>query len=117
VLYVDAEFAIKISELEPTDWVTLFELKFTDSIAVVMESVISELRETKGSFGFEDIYDLINRAENVSQEVKNSAMALFDAAKTWKVFDEEKGTEVRDLISAGETTVIDLSMYASLGAF
>ena len=86
---VDAEFAIKISELS----------------------------ETKESFGFEDIYDLIGRAENVSQEVKNSTMALFDAAKTWKVFDEEKGTNVKDLVSAGETTVIDLSMYASLGSF
>jgi len=114
---VDAEFAIKISELEPTDWVTLFELKFTDPIAVVMESVISELRETRESFSFEDISNLVDRAENVSQEVKNSAMALFDAAKTWKVFDEEKGTSVRDLIQAGTTTVIDLSMYASLGTF
>ena len=114
---VDAEFAIKISELEPADWVMLFELKFTDSIAVLIESVVSELGEKGGSFGFKDIYDLIGRAENVSQDVKNSATALFDAARTWKVFDEEKGTSVRDLISAGETTVIDLSMYASLGAF
>ena len=114
---VDAEFAIKISELEPSDWVTLFELKFTDSIAVLIESVIGELREAKKSFGFENIYDLINRAEGVEQNIKNSAMALFDAAKVWKVFDEEKGTAVRDLISAGTTTVIDLSMYASLGTF
>jgi len=113
----DAEFALKISELEPADWVTLFELTFTDPIAVTVESVISELREAKKSFSFEEIYDLINRAENVSQETKNSAMALFDAAKTWKVFDEKKGTTVRELITAGETTVIDLSMYASLGAF
>jgi uncharacterized protein len=114
---VDQEFAIKISELEPSDWVGLFELKFTDPIAVVIESVISELREKKGSFSFEEIYDYIKRSKNISQEAKNSAMALFDAAKTWKVFDEEKGTSVRDLISAGTTTVIDLSMYASLGAF
>ena len=114
---VYAECAIKISELSPTDWVSLFELKFTDSIAVLIESVVSELREKKESFGFGDIYDLIGRAENVSQEVKNSTMALFDAAKTWKVFDEEKGTSVRELVSAGTTTVIDLSMYASLGSF
>jgi len=114
---IDAEFAIKISELEPSDWVTLFELKFTDPIAVVIESVVSELKESKDSFSFEAIYDLIGRIENVQQEVKNSVVALFDAAKTWKVFDEEKGTLVRELISAGQTTVIDLSMYASLGAF
>ncbi len=114
---VDKEFALKISELESTDWVSLFELKFTDPIAVTIEAVISKLKESKNSFSFDEIFDLISRAENISQEVKNSAISLFDAAKTWKVFDEEKGTTVRDLISAGETTVIDLSMYASLGAF
>ena len=114
---VDAEFAIKISELEPADWVTLFELKFTEPTAVLIESVVGSLRESGESFGFEKIYDMMKRAENVSQDVKNAAMALFDAAKTWKVFDEEKGTAVRDLIEAGTTTVIDLSMYASLGSF
>ena len=114
---VDYEFAIKISELDSTDWVSLFELKFTDPIAVVIESVVSQLKETKESFGFEDIFKLIKAAQTVTDETKNSAMALFDAAKTWKVFDEEKGTGVRDIIKAGETAVIDLSMYASLGAF
>jgi len=114
---VDAEFAIKISELEPTDWVTLFELKFTDPIAVLIESVVGELKEEKESFGFNDIYNLIKRATTVSQEIKNSVIALFDAAQTWKVFSEEKGTAVVDLIEAGTTAVIDLSMYASLGSF
>ncbi|MCH7850562.1 MAG: ATP-binding protein [Nanoarchaeota archaeon] len=114
---VDYEFAIKISELDSTDWVSLFELKFIDPIAVVIESVVSELKEKGTSFGFEDIFKLIENVKNVNQETKNSAMALFDAAKTWKVFDEEKGTSVRDIIKAGETSIIDLSMYASLGAF
>jgi len=114
---VDYEFAIKISELDSTDWISLFELKFTDSIAVVIESVISELKEEKKSFGFKEILNMIDNVQNVSQDVKNSAMALFDAAKTWKVFDEKKGTNIRDIVKAGETSIIDLSMYASLGAF
>jgi len=114
---VDAEFAIKISELEASDWVGLFELKFTDPVAVLIESVIGQLREAKKSFGFRDIYNLIERVKNVSPDVKNAVVALFDAAKTWKVFDEAKGTTVRALIEPGVTTVIDLSMYASLGAF
>ena len=114
---VDNEFAIKISELEPMDWVTLFELKFTDPIAVIIESSVNELKETKKSFGFKDIYNLIKQSKNVEQETKNSAIALFDAAKTWKVFDEVNGTSIQNLISAGQTTVIDLSMYASLGTF
>ncbi len=114
---VDAEFAIKISELEASDWVSLFELKFTDPVAVLIEGVISELREEGKSFGFKEIHNLVGRARNVSLDVQNAVSALFDAADTWKVFDEEKGTAVRDLIEAGVTTVIDLSMYASLGSF
>jgi DNA helicase HerA-like ATPase len=114
---VDKEFALKISELDSSDWVGLFELKFTDPIAVTIESVVSKLKESKDSFSFDEIFDLISHAENISQEVKNSSISLFNAAKTWKIFDEKKGTTVKDLISAGETTVIDLSMYASLGAF
>jgi len=114
---VDAEFAIKISELEASDWVSLFELKFTDPVAVLIEGIIGELREKKKSFSFEDVHKLVSLAESVNQDVKNAVDALFDAADTWKVFHEEKGVRVRDLIEHGVTTVIDLSMYASLGAF
>ncbi len=118
---VDKEFAIKISNLEASDWVSLFELEFTDPVAVVIESVVSKLKEEKekigGGFGFEDLYKYIHAIVGVSNDVKNSAIALFDAAKSWKVFSEEKGTEIMELISPGETTVIDLSMYTSVGNF
>ncbi|MCK4997450.1 ATP-binding protein [Candidatus Pacearchaeota archaeon] len=114
---VDSPFAIKLSDLDASDWVGLFDLPFTNPIAIVIESVISTLTEKGDPFGFKEINALIKRTENVSQDNKNAAMALFDAAKTWKVFDEEIGTTVKDMISAGQTTIIDLSMYAALGAF
>lgn len=114
---VDFEFAIKLSELDAADWTNLFNLKFTDPIAVVIESVIGKLKEEKESFSFEDIYGLITKTKNVSSDVQNACVALFDAARTWKVFDEAKGTAIKDLVVAGQTTVIDLSMYASLGEF
>jgi len=113
---VDKEFAIKISQLEAGDWVDLFELDFTDPVAVVIENSISKLRKL-GGFGFEDIRVEVTNMENTSLENKNSAIALFNAAETWKVFDEVKGTAIRDLVVAGTTTVIDLSMYASVGSF
>jgi uncharacterized protein len=113
---VDEEFAIKISELDSGDWINLFELNFVDPIAVVIDSVINELK-MRESFNFSDINAMIERVKNVEQNVKNSAIALFDAAKSWGVFDEEKGTTTRELISAGKTTVIDLSMYVSIGSF
>lgn len=113
---VDAEFAIKISDLNADDWVSLFELKFTQPEAVLLESVISELKKREG-FGFDDIRNLISMAENISQDVKNSTASLFDAAESWKVFDETNGTPIKELVKGGQSTVIDLSMYASAGTF
>ncbi len=60
---------------------------------------------------------MIFSAQNISQDVKNATAALFDAAKTWKLFDEVKGTAIKDLVIGGKSTVIDLSMYASTGSF
>lgn len=114
---VDSEFAIKISELVASDWVNLFELKFTDQVAVLIEKVVGELREEKSSFGFADLYEKIEKAKKFSGEVRNAVVSLFEAAEGWGVFSEERGTEVSDLVEAGVSTVIDLSMYASIGSF
>ncbi len=114
---VDAQFAIKISEMRASDWINIFELTYVDPIAIVIETVIEKLIREKESFSFDDIFNEISLMENIDLNSKNSAAALFGAAKSWKVFNEEKGTTIKELIQAGQTTVIDLSMYASLGAF
>jgi len=113
---VDKEFAIKISELEADDWITTFNLQFTNPIGVLIEKVISELK-AKEKYNFNDIKSRILSAENTNQEIKNSAAALFNAAETWKVFSEEKGINISEMISPGTSTVIDLSMYSSIGSF
>ena len=50
-------------------------------------------------------------------DIKKSVNALFSAAETWKIFDEKSGTAIKELVRAGETCVIDLSMYSSIGSF
>ncbi len=112
---VDKEFAIKISELEADDWISIFNLNFTDSIAVIIENAVSILKG-RDSYNFNDIRDMI-KASEASDEIKNSAVSLFDAAETWGVFSEEKGTQISEMISAGQSTIIDLSMYSSIGTF
>jgi hypothetical protein len=114
---VDSEFAIKISELDVSDWISLFELNFTDPVSIAIEETIIKLRLKNESYGYNDIYDGINSLKSIDQNVRNATNALFRASESWKVFDEKKGTSIKDLISAGQTTVIDLSMYASLGNF
>lgn len=113
---VDKEFRIKLSELNAEDWVALFELKFTQNEAVLIAKIISNLKERE-SFNFENIFEEIKKDENFSQEIKNSTLSLFEVAKTWKIFDEKEGTAIKDLVKPGQTSVIDLSMYSSIGTF
>jgi hypothetical protein len=54
-----------------------------------------------------------------SQEIKNSAIALFEAVDTWGIFAREKEqvTRIKDLTQGGVTSILDLSVYNSVGAF
>ena len=113
---VDNEFAIKISELDSSDWLGVFDLAFTDPAGVAIERIMNSLKG-KESYGFEEIFESLNSLEEIDVDTKNSVKSFFEASESWGVFDEKKGTAIKDLIKSGQSTVIDLSMYASLGSF
>jgi DNA helicase HerA-like ATPase len=114
----DEKFALDITELNSEDWIITFGLDITDPISVLIERTITSLKE-KGSFDIEEIIENLGKDEKTSREIKNAAIGLFEAANTWGIFARktDKATQVRDLISAGTTSVLDLSVYSSIGAF
>jgi len=114
----DDTFALLPSELEAEDWITVFNLEFTSMSAVLITRVISQLKNSKQSFTIKEIQSLISEDHKSQVETKLVASSLFDSASSWGVFSEEKtGTEVSDLINAGKTTVLDVSIYSSNSAF
>ena len=114
----DKTFAIEVSELEPEDWIILFNLSITSLPSVLIQRTISELRDKLVNFTFEDIQMLIEHDRKASQETKEIASSLFLVAETWGIFSKEKqGTEIHDLITPGTTTVLDTSVYSSIGAY
>ncbi len=115
---IDEKFALDVTELNPEDWILTFGLEMTNPIAVLIERAINNLK-TRGRFGISKILDEFEADERSSAEVKNAASALFEAARTWGVFSEseKESTKIRDLITAGTTSVLDLSVYNSIGAF
>lgn len=113
---VDKEFRIKLSELNSEDWISLFELNFTQDESVLIARVITNLKERE-TFNFNNIFEEIENESKTTQETKNSVISLFEVARSWKIFDELEGTAIRDLVKAGQTSIIDLSMYSSIGSF
>jgi ABC-type dipeptide/oligopeptide/nickel transport system ATPase component len=116
---VDKKFAIKASELSAEDWVITFNLQIIDPISIIIERVVSELIEAKNDFDIEDIIESIKNQKQSDEKARDAAIALFEAAETWKVFAKrgQKGTEISELLVPGSSTVLDVSVYSSIGTF
>jgi len=122
-LPVDNTFALKVSELTGDDWCITFGLKFTEPVAVMIQRVISRLREQLEDSGREyDLEDIIKEVKGdreMDVTTKQATISLFEGAKTWKIFarKNERSIEISQLVEGGKTTIIDLSCYSSLSKF
>ncbi|UZE93939.1 MAG: ATP-binding protein [Candidatus Pacearchaeota archaeon] len=119
---VTKEFAIKVSEIEVDDWILTFGLDFIDPIAIVIARNVTKLREgleeeTIRDFDVDDIIKAIRLDKDAGKDERDAAVNLFGGAKTWGIFasKKQKGTKISELISAGKTSVLDLSAYSSVG--
>ncbi len=115
-LPADQQFSVNPAELEAEDWILTFNLNIIEPTAVLIERTITRLKETQKVYTIQKIIQEIKNDKESAQETKNSAIGLFEASDSWKVFSE-KETKLSELIQAGRTTVLDLSMYSSVGAF
>ena len=114
----DSGFALDVSELAPEDWILTFGLDIINPVSVLIERTLTKLKD-QGSYNIDEILEEIEKDEKTSKEIKNAAEGLFEAANTWGIFagKDEEPTRVEELINAGTTTVLDLSVYNAVGAF
>jgi|TARA_B100001971_G_C18245870_1_gene574190 DNA helicase HerA-like ATPase len=115
---VDKKFALDVSELNSEDWIITFGLDMINPVSVLIERIVGRLKEQE-KFGVTEIIENLEKDEKAPEEIKNAAVGLFEAARTWGIFSEkgEEATKINDLISGGVTSVLDLSVYNSVGLF
>ncbi len=115
---IDEKFALDVNEMNVEDWILTFNLNITNPIAVLIERIINKIKKDEKN-SIKKIIELIEKDNKSEKQVKESAQALFEAADTWGIFADEKTnpTKIIDLINPGKTTVLDLSVYNSVGTF
>jgi uncharacterized protein len=114
----DYTFALKPSEIEAEDWVSLFTLSMTSLPGVLIERIITDLKQKTNDFTIREIQDEVENDSKSSKETKEIVFSLFSAANSWGIFSQDQGgTEVSDLITPGTTTILDISIYSSISAF
>lgn len=114
----EEKFALDVSEMNSEDWILTFGLNIVDPVSVLIERTLSKLKQ-EGNFNITDIINACENDEKTTKETRDATVALFEAANTWGVFakEGEKLTQIEDLVNAGTTSVLDLSVYNSVGAF
>ncbi len=114
----DEAFALDVTELDPEDWILTFGLDLIHPVSVLIQRTLTKLK-VEGDFDIDEIIYLLERDEKNPREIKNAAIGLFEAANTWGIFAKKgkEATQVKNLISAGTTSVLDLSIYNAVGAF
>lgn len=116
---VDKGFALDVTEMESQDWVTTFGLDLINSTGVLIEKVVNKLKKSGKRFFISSIIEEIEKEEKASQDTKNAAISLFQAADSWGIFakEDQEPTQINELVEGGKTTVLDLSVYGSIGSF
>lgn len=116
---VDKKFALAVPELDIGDWLSIFELKMIEPTSVAIQKALSNLNSKSSIFDLDDIIEELKKDSEAKDDARKSAIALFEAAKSWKVFAKksENPTKVTDLIQAGKTSILDISIYSSTSTF
>ena len=116
----DDVFALDVNEMQAEDWILTFGLDLINPVSVLIQRALTKLKE-KGAYDIDDVLVAIEKDEQTPKETKNAAVGLFEVANTWGIFAKKeetaKPTRVEDLVTAGTTTVLDLSVYNAVGAF
>ncbi|MEK6913498.1 MAG: ATP-binding protein [Nanoarchaeota archaeon] len=115
---IDERFALDIRELTSDDWIITFGLDITNPVSILIQRILGKAKERE-EFEIRDIISLIENDSKTQSETKNAAIGLFEAADEWGIFAKrgESPTQIKDLVSAGMTSVLDLSVYNSVGSF
>jgi len=114
----DETFALLPSELETEDWISIFSLDLISTQGVLLARVIAKMKDTEKPFTLEEVQKEVEHDHRASKENKEIISSLFAAADSWGIFSKSReGTQIKDLITPGTTTVLDISVYSSIGAF
>jgi uncharacterized protein len=109
----DYPFSIMPKELDARDWCLVFDIKQTEPIGVLIERVIDSIKKSKKDYSIQDIITELNKDKKTQPNIKNAANNLFSNALNWGIFDK-KGTPLTDLSKAGQITILDVSIYATM---
>jgi len=108
----DFPFSIKTSEINAEEWCMIFNVLVTDSIGILIERIINNLKEEGIDYDIKDIVKAVEADDRSEKNIKDAVENRFLVAEKWGLFSKE-GTFIEDLIVPGQITILDVSAYTT----
>lgn len=125
----DFPFSIRPADLTAQDWCITFEIELTSAFGVVIERVLTQLREKlteqqeketlktqeepQLEYDIDEIIAAIKQDQYTDETTKAAIVNRFLNTQQWGIFSK-KGTPLSELARAGKVTILDVSCYATL---
>lgn len=110
----DRSFAIRPGDLNPGDWALAFDIDITEPEGVLLERIVNDLREDKGtSYTLRNLVNYADSHEDFDDNTRRALINRFEAAEEWGIFSID-APDIDELTERGALTVLDVSMFEDL---
>ena len=111
----DFPFSIRPLDVNPEDWGNAFEIKPNSAEGVLLTKIVQKLKHKNENYDLDELISIIKSDSESQEVVKNIVVNEFEKAKGWGIFSKD-GTPLKDLVSGGQVTVLDVSPYATIAS-
>lgn len=109
----DVPFAIRPADLTTEDWCVTFSIDQNSPAGVLIARVVNILSSSEKDVSIADMVAAVEQDKKSDDHTKNLVTNHFHHVEDWGIFSK-KGTPLKDLATAGQITVLDMSPYATL---
>ena len=111
----DFPFSIRPLDVSPNDWCNAFSLDPNSAEGVLITKVVQHFLKQGTSYDLDSMIDFVRNDSESDKVTKGIIINEFDKAKGWEIFSKE-GTPLKEIISGGQVTVLDVSPYATMNS-
>ena len=112
-LPTDFPFSIRPQDVGTADWCMTFGLNPNSAEGVLLTRIVQQLQKNGENYSLERMMELLRKDNESERVVQNIILNQLEKARGWEIFSEE-GTPLKEIISPGQVTVLDISPYATM---
>ncbi len=107
----DKPLAIRPNLMSAKEWSQIFNIDELSPASLLLERAIVAIEESEPNFSLTSLMKTIKSDKDANENEVKIVLSKLRAIKKWGIFDE-RGTDLSELTTGGQASVIDLSPYA-----